>query len=106
MFWTEKSECFKLVRLKPEHLATFQMSYWTSPPESDVGVLMSQLKAVMSGEISASSSPFLYQVAKTHLKELLTSEQHFKDPDLLKFKIFLSQEVEKVSSLNFLFNGE
>ena len=103
MFWTEKSECVKLIRLRPEHVAPLQLSHWTSPPEADVGVLMAMFRAVMSEEISASSSHFLFQVAVAHLRALVTQETERKEPELEKLKEFITSEVGKKSSLKELF---
>ena len=103
MLWTEKSECIKLVRLRPEHVAPLHISHWTTPLETDVGVLMAQFRAVMSDEISATSSPFLFQVAMAHLRALMTNETELKDPELNRFKQFVKIEVDKKSKLKELF---
>ena len=99
MLWTEKTECVKLIRLRPEHVAPLQMSDWTSPPETDVGVLTAQFRAIMSEEISASSSPFLFQVAISHLRALVNMETESKNHELQKLKQFIKSEFDKKSSL-------
>ena len=84
-------------------MAPLQMSHWTSPPETDVGVLMAQFRAVMSEEISASSSPFLFEVASGHLKAFITNETESEDLELKKLKQFLTSEVKKSSLTDMFF---
>ena len=102
MFWTEKSECFKLIRMRPEHVAPLQMSHWTSPPETDEGVLMAQFRAIMSEELSASSSPFLFEVALAHLRSFMNNETESEDLRLKNLKLLLTSEVKK-STLKDIF---
>lgn len=103
MLWKEKSECIKLIRLRPEHVAPLDMSQWTTPLETDVGVLMAQFRAVMCDEISATSSPFLFQVAMAHLRALMTNETELKDPEFDGLKQLVKSEVDKKSKLKELF---
>ena len=102
MFWTEKSEFFKLIRLRPEHVALLQMSHWTSPPETDEGVLMAQFRAIMSEELSASSSPFLFEVALAHLRSFMNNETESEDLRIKNLKLSLTSEVKK-STLKDIF---
>ena len=102
MFWTEKSECFKLIRMRPEHVKPLQMSHWTSPPETDEGVLMAQFRAIISEELSASSSPFLFEVALAHLRSFMNNETESEDLRLKNLKLLLTSEVKK-STLKDIF---
>ena len=102
MFWTEKNEFFKLIRLRPEHVAPLQMSHWTSPPETDEGVLMAQFRAIMSEELSASSSPFLFEVALAHLRSFMNNETESEDLRIKNLKLSLTSEVKK-STLKDIF---
>ena len=83
-------------------MAPLQMSHWTSPPETDEGVLMAQFRAIMSEELSASSSPFLFEVALAHLRSFMNNETESEDLRIKNLKLSLTSEVKK-STLKDIF---
>ena len=48
LFWTDKAECARLVRLAPAHVAPLRLEQWTEPPETDVSVLTAQFRSLVT----------------------------------------------------------
>ena len=99
MLWTEKTEYLRLIRISTEHVSPCHVSQWTSPPETDVSVLMSMYQNLVQGEISQKMTPLLHHVAVVHLQLLVSNTISISDKELEKFRNFLLKEISENSSI-------
>ena len=95
----------KLIQLSSEEISPLQLSQLTSPPENDVGVLMSQFRAVVQREVTRTRNPLLYHLAVSHVKSLLTREIPAASPELSSFKTFVLKEFRNSQQIKELFDG-
>ena len=104
MFWTEKPDCLKLIQLSEEEISPLTLSHLTQPAERDVGVLMSQFRAVVQREITMARNPLLYHIAVSHVKSLVTQEHPDDSPELSAFKTFVLKEFRNSQQIKALFD--
>ena len=93
----------KLIQLSLEEIFPLEVSQLTSPPENDVGVLMSQFRAVVQREVTRARNPLLYHLAVSHVKSLLSRELPADSPEL-SFKTFVLKEFRNSQQIKELFH--
>ena len=95
----------KLIQLSLEEIFPLELSQLTSPPETDVGVLMSQFRAVVQRDVTMARNPLLHHLAVSHVKSLLTRELPAASPELSSFKTFVLKEFRNSQQIKELFDG-
>ena len=105
ILWTEKTDCLKLIQLGLEDIFPLELSQLTNPPEREVGVLMSQFRAVVQREITMARNPLLYHIAVSHVKSLVTQEHADDSQELSAFKTFVLKEFRNSQQIKELFDG-
>ena len=100
--WTEKTDCLKLIQLTSDDITPLKLSSFTSPLETDVGMLMCYFRAVVQGEVTRTRNPLLHHVAVAHVQSLL--HQDFSEsPELFSFRNFVLKEFKKSKQIEELF---
>ena len=95
----------KLIQLGLEDIFPLKLCQLTHPPEREVGVLMSQFRAVVQREITMARNPLLHHIAVSHLRSLLTREVPASSPELSSFKTFVLKEFRNSQQIKELFDG-
>ena len=101
LLWGERPEALTLITLDANHTQPWAIEKWLEPPEKDPVTLMGQFKAVVEGVVKKERQPLLHQVATHHISKLLATDD--VDEELLDFKHFLKQQLQKHPSLQNLF---
>ena len=95
----------KLIQLKLEEIFPLELSQLTNPPESDVGVLMSQFRAVVQRDVTMARNPLLHHIAVSHVKSLLSQDLPAASQELSSFKTFVLKEFRNSQQIKELFDG-
>ena len=95
----------KLIQLSLEEISPLELSQLTNPPESEVGVLMSQFRAVVQRDVTKARNPLLYHIAVSHVQSLLTRELPSSNSELSSFKTFVLKEFKNSQQIKELFDG-
>ena len=95
----------KLIQLKLEEIFPLELSQLTNPPENDVGVLMSQFRAVVQRDVTMARNPLLHHIAVSHVKSLLSQDLPAASQELSSFKTFVLKEFRNSQQIKELFDG-
>ena len=95
----------KLIQLKLEEIFPLELSQLTNPPENDVGVLMSQFRAVVQRDVTMARNPLLHHIAVSHVKSLLSQDLPADSQELSSFKTFVLKEFRNSQQIKELFDG-
>ena len=101
LLWGERPEALALITLSPCHTQPWDLDKWLEPPEKDTVTLMGQFKSVVEGIVRKETQPLLHSIATHHINQVLIRKD--VDGDLLEFKQFLSDQLQKHPPLQNLF---
>ena len=104
ILWTEKTECLKLIQLSLEDIFPLELSQFTNPPEKEVGVLMSQFRAVVQKDVTKARNPLLHHIAVSHVQSLISQDHTAASPELSGFKTFVLKEFRNSQQIKELFD--
>ena len=95
----------KLIQLSLEDIFPLELCQFTSPPEKEVGVLMSQFRAVVQKDVTKARNPLLHHIAVSHVQSLLTRDLPASNSELSSFKTFVLKEFRNSQQIKELFEG-
>ena len=101
LLWGERPEALALISLAPCHTQPWSLDKWLQPAERDPVTLMGQFKAVVEGVVRKERQPLLHAIATHHINQVLIRED--VDEDLLEFKQFLTDQLQKHPPIQNLF---
>ena len=101
LLWGERPEALALVTLDVNHTQPWAIEKWLEPLEKDPVTLMGQFKAIVEGIVKKGRQPLLHHIATHHIRQVLSTDD--VDEELLDFKHFLKQQLQKHPSLQNLF---
>ena len=94
----------KLIQLSQEDIFPLKLSQLTDPPEKEVGVLMSQFRAVVQRDVTMARNPLLHHIAVSHVQSLISQDHTAASPELSGFKTFILKEFRNSQQIKELFD--
>jgi len=78
-FWTDKPELSRSITLQKGHFGKDLLETFTKPVETDINIIASCFSSLMRGNLVSVRNGFLYDVAVSHLKNILHLESETKE---------------------------